>query len=375
MKNKRIFLVFILSALFLFALAGTSKASNSIYDGSGSYTNFEVKTKIERWSPANDLVFVKNDSWSSEWYTKRVFLRGKYDGSDVEYEINESSFEEISTYSNTYSRAIALKDMGPFTPGSDVYLVEKYNVSSIASNTSSLEAGLDGHVFDDIPSNDRLVFDIDDSYIVSEAMTNYPSSFDKKIYIDTRYQSGDPSDGLNRDLYLYVYMKDNSGSKTDEISKGTIELPIFRVDTYFTATGNTMPAGTFTMPSAMHAPDWGTNDPDISSGYGRTIGRALYNSEYSLISYRDVQSLDDNSITYSWSSEERIATSSNSISISPSLSGRENYDNHIYAYTLSGSATSDKSAPNGIFYNVVPFVVAGVIAVAGIIVFKRRSTK
>lgn len=383
MKNKRIFLVFILSALFLFALAGTSKASNSINTGSESYSTFEFTTKIERWSQANDLVFVKNDSWSGDWYTKRVFLRGQYNGSDVEYEITANKLSSIDTYDGSYNHAVALKDKGPdgdwlFDLGSDVYLVEQYDVSSLANYYSNehwtVGATDSSH---SLSSSDRLVLDVNDSTITDTSFANYnPSSSDKTLYVEARYQSETPS-SENRDLYLYVYMENNS-EKTNEVDQGTINLPVYEVYVDFTAYGNCMPAGTFSAPSALSAPEWGSNNPTTSSNYGYYQGRALYNSNYSLITYRDIQSLDDDSITYSWSSNEHVVATNggSSYSVSPDLSCTD-YDTYYneYTFTLSGTISANRSAPNGVFYNIIPFVVAGVIAVAGIIVFKKRSTK
>lgn len=384
MKNKRIIFIFmfILAAAILFVNPEKVKASDSISTGSDSYNQFEVTTKIERWTPVNDLVYVKEDDWSTSWYTKTVFLRGtlRSTGSEAEVEISSSDFEYNSSVGG-YAVELGTSDPSSsydfdFEYGSTVYLVEKYDISNITN---------EGHTFVvndidtsySIPTNDYLDFTFNDSTVESSSKYDYDPSSSQQVYIEARFQSSTPSEEY-RDKYLYPYLKDSNDSKTYTVSQGTINLPIFCVYVDFSASGNMMPAGYFRIPD-LPSVYWGSNNANISSGYGYANGYVIRNDEYSLLRYNDVD-YSSRTVEYVWNEYDVVATSGSSSSISKMVdvsrsSRSRSVTENIYDYRLSTTINEDSSAPNGVFYNILPYAVAGIIAVAGIVLLKKHSVK
>ena len=384
MKNKKIYLfivAIVLLAIMLFATSTNVYASNGVSFESGtSNTTFYVYTAIERWTPANDLVFTKNDNWSESWYTKRVYLSDTTDLSSTNsVEITESM---LDTDTNEVSlNGINHSNFNIFTCGSTVYLVEEYDISDLEDNASYSDFKIDNENTNySLPCKDRLSLDIDDSSIVNTSMSQYSPS-NHELYIQAKYQSSSVSES-NRDIYIYPFLKDSSNSKVTSESQGTIQLPIFNIDVdSLSASGNAMHAGYFQF-------DWSNfgdssfissnNSSSVSSSYGYLSGNLIKKDNYSLLSYSDLSNISNSiSVTYSWSDQNVATKTSSSISFSADIGsiGTDSSTTNAYKRTISGSISRDASAPNGVFYNVLPFAIAGIVAILGIVILKKNSIK
>lgn len=392
MKNKKIYLfivTMVLIAIMLFANSTNVYASNGVSFESGtSNTTFYVYTAIERWTPANDLVFTKNDEWSGSWYTKSVYLR---DTNDSNYtnsvEITESM---IDTDTHEVSlNGINNSNFNIFTYGSTVYLVEEYNISSLTSEASYSNFTIDQENTDySLPCEDRLSLGIDTSNsmertIVNTSMSQYTSPNSScQLYIQSKYQNSSITES-NRDIYIYPFMKNSLSEKVTKLSQGTIKLPIFNVDVNsLSAYGNAMHAGGFQLDLSNFGDSTFISEHNsptgVSSSYGYYSGHIIQNDNYSLLSYSDLNSLSNSvNATYSWSSQDVATNSSDSISFSADLGsiGTDSTTTNSYKRTISGSISRETSAPNGVFYNVLPFVIAGIVAILGIVILKKNSVK
>ncbi len=385
MKNKKIYLfifAIILGTIMLFANSTNVYASEKVYfDEYSSNTKFYVYTAIERWTPANDLVFEKHDDWSGSWYTKRVYLRDDYDSNyNHSVEITSSMLDSNNKVS---LNGINNSDFNVFDCGSTVYLVEEYDISNLDSYASYSEFKIDSeNTSYSLPCEDRLSLDIDDSSIVNTSMSQYSSPSDSyRLYIQAKYQSSS-ADESNREIYIYPFLKDSSNSKVTSESQGTIQLPIFNIDVdSLSASGNAMHAGYFQF-------DWSNfgdssfissnNSSSVSSSYGYLSGNLIKKDNYSLLSYSDLSNISNSiSVTYSWSDQYVATNTSSSISFSADIGsiGTDSSTTNAYKRTISGSISRDASAPNGVFYNALPFAIAGIVAILGIVILKKNSIK
>lgn len=383
MKNKKIYLfifAIILGTIMLFANSTNVYASQDVdFESGTSNTTFYVYTEIERWTPANDLVFEKHDDWSGSWYTKRVYLRDDYDSNyNHSVEITSSMLDSNNKVS---LNGINNSDFNVFDCGSTVYLVEEYDISNLDDYASYSDFTIDEENRDySLPCEDRLSLDIDDSSIVNTSMSQYSPS-NHELYIQAKYQSSSVSES-NRDIYIYPFLKDSSNSKVTSESQGTIQLPIFNIDVdSLSASGNAMHAGYFQF-------DWSNfgdssfissnNSSSVSSSYGYLSGNLIKKDNYSLLSYSDLSNISDSiSVTYYWSSQYVATNSSSSTSFSANIGsiGTDSSTTNAYKRTISGSISRDASAPNGVFYNVLPFAIAGIVAILGIVILKKNSIK
>lgn len=373
MKNKKIYLILFAVALFAIMLfANTTDVHATVYGAE----DFYIRTKIERWSDNNDLVFTKNDDWNGTWYTKTVYLTTNETGDPTDT-TNGGTYVQITEERLDNENKYYL-NINNFQNGSDVYLVEKYHITS----TSSMNAVLGGTGSSNtLPSNDSLDFSFDTSTgtigetIKNNSMQNYYPDGSYSIKAVLLYDSSDPSSEY-RSTDIYLSMSDFSGDtsvKTDSESKGTINLPIYGLKAGLRASGNLVSAGYFGVEV-----DTGSNNdeyPNAGSGIGSTSGYVEKNDNYSLRSYESITNYYSTPWYY-WNSN--AATSS----------GRENVQNieiseltqdtdltNTYYRTIYGTYEDSQSISNGIFYNILPFAIAGLVAIAGIVILKKNSIK
>lgn len=417
--TKRLMLVLAIVATFVI----TKPVYAEDYDG-----NIKFITNIQRWSPANDLIF-NNSKCSSAYLT---------DG-DITYNLSCDGQDHALGFSFDRSDDDAWTNYPfKFETGKDVELHEVYHFSSSCSQDVCVKSPIDT-----IEANASLRLNIDnddilDNSIIYESDIYSDTTF--TVYYDYVYDDEDPSnhqyESGHKSSYYYI---ENNG-KTDSVTLRTILLPIFYVKYDFDASGNTMPYGSW---NVSFNRDFGNfpytiNDVnftmDCNSNYSFNLGsgpsvegtlitrgnnRGNY---YSKLSYAEFSTLVDKSspstnsdtgsesdlfkVSYSGSltamvEGERINSSygnvgygTNNFGTGVKSSNRnvvaskgaykngaivarktENSDNNTYYYQINRSLYANASVPNGLFYTIIPFVILIAVAGAGIVIIKKKSVK
>ena len=353
MKNQKLFLKLVL-AIILVAIAFLLKPinANATISGNENY-RLVVVTTINNWETQYDLAELylntENTSGSVSDSNNNVSLGYSvsfYLSDDEVYDNGDEPISSGSLYSDKFSS------------GSNVYLLEVYDFEVS-----------DGYALDDraltftLPCNNYVSSYISNTALQNAIMSNYSSSFSPTAFVDGVYNSSEvnlSNDYDDRDYYNMIYF--NTGSKTDTISRGTITNPKFFVSFTGTASGNILPHGSF----------------NVGSGDG-TVTQVTYSQ------FKDFANA---TITYEGSDDYYINEDNGSHSFTQSQEGYNFTDEtnlasneHVtvdedgcnYTVSRSMNVVNNKDNPTGIFYNVLPFVVAIVIAGAGVVLLKKNS--
>ena len=413
MKNKRIFMLMFIVGLFAIMLFINPNKVHAAANDNVVNNTLEVTTKIERWTRSNDLIFIKNDDWggNSTWYTKTVWLRGtSIDTSEtIEVQIQESDFE-LDDSDGKYKCSLEGWNYDNFAYGTDVYLVEKYDVSKL-KNQDNIVPGETTYTNYYLPCQDRLQLSVNNNTIKSNSTSGYNNPANSyQLYIKCVYHGNPTEENRPRDIIVNM---ENSDEKVTTKSQGTINLPVYRlkIDS-LTASGNMMPAGRFSIYGLLYGDGdydtvdclvYGTFGHEATSSFGSANGYIYSASEYSCFDYNFITTVefdDPTDVVYFWKGTEgdidACGQNLNGGSYSPYENIDEGYDgsyyyipvetsiselvqdsngSNTYVRTISGSISNSTSAPNGIFYNILPFAIAGILAVSGIILLKKNSIK
>ncbi|MBQ3408643.1 MAG: hypothetical protein IJH12_05530 [Clostridia bacterium] len=404
MKKKYLFiLTFAIFVILMLLSTGEVKAATTYQN-----TDLYVRTTIERWNyHYKDLVFTKYDDWggsgTNDWYTKTVWLTNSASGDPEEIaqdsdwrteciEIEESYFDENNKVS---------LDSGHFSTSFDenetVYLVEKYHINTSSGNLSYTIG--EWNTNNALPCRDRLDFSFDYSSGIAQtiketSMNEYNPQNSYTVYIKALYDTDDVT-ANDRGTIVYFNLE-NSETKTLEKSQGTINLPVYAIKVDLTARGNVMEAGKFAVgrafPSDGDWSNWGEvfcddSDLGITSSVGRATGYILdsYDSETNEnMNFQGIsnRTINDFYIFYNangdiwdfYDNESWIGYLDRSDFSLSSLVADSTLPN-TYVRTISGTYENNQTAPNGIFYNILPFTIAGIAAIAGIVLLKKNSIK
>ena len=380
MKNKRIFMLMFIVGLFAVMMFMNP---NEVHAATTYNTNFDfVKvTEIQRWTPENDLIYRKVENWGgdSTWYTKEVYLSNT---ATPDFSTNSWQLMEITDNGDTFYNE------GSDYEGQTLYLIEKYtiNLTSVGDSLAVGETNIAGY----IPTGDYLDFNFNNTTIKTNSTINYIKNESSNSYqacVEKLFTSG-TADTENRDTTVYAYVKNSSEAKVTSASRGSIVLPIFNLKVSMSASGNMVPAGHFAIHFARDDQYWG-NDIDANtstSSLGSASGYFLKKDYCSSLTY-DYFSNPVYDVYYRWSNNEpdiygksysnignwnQYELNSSEYTVSEI---EEDTGNNTYYRTVSATLNWNKTAPNGIFYNILPFAIAGILAVAGIALLKKNSIK
>lgn len=356
MKNKRIYLLLFAIALFALMLFANTT------DVHASDTNYvlNVETTINNWQEGNDLIFVKVDN---DWedvscdegrlqYTKTVYLQES--GNSTTYPITET--KKLSYYS--------------FSTGSTVKLVERYEFTG-SDNNMAVERSFG------INSQDYITLGSLDNNgdLIADSKWSQKTGW-KKTYSDTAFEYYEGAemgtlyayyDSFYEGAYrYYFYFVGDNNSKTTTFDRGDINLMSFRVYTDFDLSGNLVGPDSYywyISPSSTSSTDSFDETTDhivVSAGQFNDI----VNDNYYIYICGTPQ-VDNASTSFSYGSSWGAANRS-----SVQTSGND----YMYV-TLTQSGDFSVTPPNGVFYNILPFAVAGLVAIAGIVILKKNSIK
>lgn len=390
MKNKRVFYLMSIIIMFIMIICLATNVTNATEEvafdpnsNSSDYpTTYYYYTQIERWTPYNDLVYTVPD-YDISYLARTVYLAesGSLD-TPIYTILDEYSGSGGGTY--TLDENNIGNNISESYNGSTLYLVEKYEVVPSQFDYSSLTVGVTQEF--DFPAPGTLSLNISGTSqmansVKTTAMADYsvPSYSSRKLKVDSQFQSSAADEPL-RDVYIYPYLElqDTSTStayKSSEISLGTVRLPVFYVKIDLTATGTGMPAGYFNIQESL-----GNEKMEVvESTYGSAVGYVgkVQNDEYSYFSFANFTSSSSFNISYGSADGERVDSSDYSFYATES-NGAVTYSNlgdNVWMMQVKHQFNSDVSISNGIFYNVLPFVIIAIVAVLGIAILKKNSIK
>ncbi|MBQ3408644.1 MAG: hypothetical protein IJH12_05535 [Clostridia bacterium] len=376
MKKRYLFiLTFAIFAILMFLSTGEVKAS-TIFQG-GDNQVFYVRTKIERWSNNNDLVFIKNDNWggseANDWYTKTVWLTSLETG-DPE---NGASYQIQASALNNNRLILNNLEGSPFSQGDTIYLVEKYVINTTSHN---LRYEVGETISNILPSADRLDFSFDYSSgigqtIKNTSMQNYTPEDSYSLY--TTAIATDTDVAADRDTNVWIYFG-TATNKLQNKSKGTINLPVYAVKIDLTAQGNALKSGYIS--GCIGDIRIGKYlDERCESSVGSASGIVTYDYCFNDITNK---AISDYTFYYYWLEDgndfygavcggdciefDNLTMSSLSV---------DNIEPNTYTRTIAGTLERNQTVPTGIFYDILPFIIAGMVAIAGIILLKKNPIK
>ena len=375
MRNKRLFFKLIVMTLII-ALAIIFNPT-TVHASDDNY--LVVATKIQNYNNFGEVSLVKKDSASGSIslggattvnYTKTVALSEDttYDGSDYDiYNYSSASIGDAIVLMGRDGDTDSLTSN--FSQGSTVYLLEIYEFDS-----DDFEYVTQSTYDFTLPNADYLRFDYTNSYLNSEALSDYSydasTAFDPEVHYEGLYSSSDVTDG--RDVYDYLYFTGTGSAKSRTIDKGTIVVPNFFASFNGSVYGNLIPYGSFRLDS---------NDSLAST-----------NTDSTRVAYTTLVSFANATISYS-ASDDSYLSSNGGHDFYRSQSGRswgsdtylpdqsgmsystDNEGTPSYTYVREWSITENRDNPTGVFLNILPFVVAIVIAGAGVVLLKKNSIK
>ena len=377
MRNKRLFFKLLVMTLII-ALAIIFNPVTVHASDDDNY--LVVVTKIQNYNNFGEVTLVKEDDASGSIsvggiatvdYTKKVVL-----SDDTTY---SSGDVEITDYAgaSTGTDIILMGDNGDsgsyttyFQDGSTVYLLEIYEFDS-----DDFEYVTQSTYDFNIPNADYLKFDYTNDYLNAAALENYPYSanaeFNPEVHYEGLYSSSDVTDG--RDVYDYLYFTGTGSAKSRTIEKGTIVVPNFFASFNGSVYGNLVPYGSFSF-----------------EGTGASISST--NSDPTRISYSNLIAFANSTVSYS-ASDDSYLSANGEHSFYRSQSGKSwgyytdlaeqsgvsyNTDSEgtpSYTYERSMTVSENRDNPTGVFLNILPFVVAIVIAGVGVVLLKKNSIK
>lgn len=364
MKNKR-FLVKTLVVSFVVMMAMILKPTkvNATFDSSDVNTRLILKTTINNYSNLGDLCYEVNVPSSGTL----AFTAQNGDGSvDVNY-TKTIYLSSDSTFSETSSNNKELDESSEFTMtdstfdnGETVYLYEVYDFA--ISNGLAINADAFTATFSD---GDYLYLDISNTYVRNNAMSEYSYNATNKCR-PTMYLEGIYDNGViaSRDGNFYNSICYSDGdSKTTVLDKGTINMPRFFWRFNGTASGNLLPSGKFYV---------GSNEATANND------GTWYETRYS-----DFVSFANSTIRYEGTDnnyidedgEHTYTETQAGASIDDNSSLESYLDNGDYKVSRSMTVTLNKDNPTGVFFDVMPFMVAIVIAGVGVVLLKKNSVK
>lgn len=114
--------------------------------------------------------------------------------------------------------------------------------------------------------------------------------------------------------------------------------------------------------------DWITINLDSESSYGRAIAEIpCYDERLNSTSLSEILTIDN--IPFEYGSTRFVTTRANGDIYN------ENLGDGVYRLVISHQLTSDVSISNGIFYNIIPFIIIFAVAILGIFILKKNSIK
>lgn len=353
MKNKKILLKLVL-AIVVVAIMFVLKPinANATISGNENY-RLVLVTTINNWETTrgfSNLTLNTNNTNGSVYdehnYVSLDYTVSFYLSSDSEYDSSDISISDGTLYSDDFSN------------GDTVYLLEVYDFT--VSNGYALD---DQAISFTLPVDSYLSTYVENTALANTIMSGYSYNFAPTAYIDGVYDSSIVGGSESRNFYNMIYF--NSGSKTDTISRGTIDDVKFYVSFTGSKSGNILPDGTF----------------NVSTGLNGTEQVSYYNFinfANATITYEgtdDNYINENNSVSGNTSHTYTESQEGYGFSNSTNLNSNEHVSVSGSNYTVSRimNVVNNKDNPTGIFYNVLPFVVAIVIAGAGVVLLKKNS--
>lgn len=364
MKNKRFLLKMLLvSVVAIIVMFLSPKSVKAYFDSSDVNTRLILKTTINNYSNQGDLRYVVTEDNSGQItfsapngngsvtldYTKSIYL-----SSNATFDENSSDTVQLYETSD-----FDITDSSFFN-GTTVYLYEVYDFdisSGLAINADAFTANFS--------NGDYVYVNISNTSVVNNSMSEYSYSSTNQcrptMYLEGVYDDEDLDDRTG--TYYNSICYSEGGSKTAIIEKGTINMPRFFWKFYGTASGNLLPAGGFYIGDSEAT----VND---SSMWNECKYSAFVNFANATISY---VGSDDNYVDSDGS--HTYTKTSNGYGISDSTDLSSYLSDGEYKISRSMDANLNKDNPTGVFFDVMPFVVAIVIAGAGVILLKKNSVK
>lgn len=369
MRKNKVYLLISTITIYFIMLCINLNVSNAQgqveLDPNSNPNEFPTKycyyTKIERWSDKNDLQIHENDYYDST-YTRELYC------TPAEHLFDTNYYTSISYDGSSYT-------IGSEYNGTDIYIVEVFELNMNNFSYSDFTVGEEREY--DFPSPTTISLNISGSTmatsIATEAMKDYsPTTDSYTLKIQSKYQSETP-DEESRDIYIYPYLE-KDGTKIANIDLGTITLPVFYYSLNLTATGTGMPAGYFYSHTSILNSSDGISI--VESTYGSAVGDLgrTENDSYSALQYSEFINPSSISMTYNSSDSNSY---SNDFTLTEANGGISfvNTGNNVWKKVLTKQLESNVSIANGIFYNVVPFVLIAIVAVLGIVILKKNSIK
>ena len=398
-KNIKTIMLFV-TAFVLFGITSPVYAS---YDG-----DIYVETNIDRWSPANDLQFYSTRCSSA------VIEGVDVNGNDLSVNLDCGTevslgfeFDGSDSSWNNYPYK--------FKSGSVVTVRETLDYSNESCGATLCQESEIGNF-----SETSLSLNIPDSEQYKDEMIE--KTFDNvstdtyNVYMDRVYE-----DEYSNYTVSYIYLNDG-GTKGDTINLGTILLPIYKINYDLSAKGNFLPRGYWsiefdssdTMPYALSDVEFNfdkTSETDVGGPRtdGTYIDRGVNNNGnyYSFLSYSmfdrigvskilDVKYIGvdtvDNNVSSAYSTDyslystefDRLSKTTGNVSAvrraynpnqNVGIVKADSSDDNTYVYTLNQDIENNVSVPNGIFYNIIPFILIIAVAGIGIVIIKKRSVE
>lgn len=381
-KMKKLF-VFLFALVVMFGFTNTVKADS--YDSSNEMKGkIVVRTTINNWSSTNDLVydvdvndnFVNDtDGWlysNNNYYTKTAYLEGKINNVTTQKNLSfqDYNLDQNNNFNFDEGTTVTLVEIYDFND----YLNEQYR-SSFADYEQNQDAlsGNIGNSITSIISEDKLKFswedddtlDSFDRYILSYTKgTNFDAS--RSIYFDYVYDSENIS--TSRNIVEYLYSSNDNTTKSNIITRD-LNVPRYRVYGSLSAKGNIAGLTEF----QLQLPDSRTCYCGHSScsGYFSDYG----SNEPANLSYEEIKYVLENSpIAYGagGGSGATVYTYGNSWS---DANMSQDWSDGVLTVSFTQSGTENVSVPNGLFYNILPFVIILGIAGAGFVILKKNKVK
>ena len=353
MKNKKIYLILFAVALFAIMLFANT---TDVHASDTNYT-LKVETTINNWQEGNGLIFVKVDeNWEDIsfndgyfQYTKTVYLQKQ--GETTKHAITSSEY--LSNFD------------GYFENGDTVKLIEEYTFRSTGSKLAVQQDFT-------IDSDDYLTLGTLDQgeatgkwstgaewqrTYASSALSNYNG---ENMGTLTAYY-----DGFYESAYKYYFYFADGNNKTTTYDRGQINLMSFRVYADFDVSGNLVGPDSYYWYVSPHT--------------ANSFGNYTETSSYEVVSADQFNAVvsDDFDIYICGTPQVNNASTSFNYGTSWSdanVSSVETSGDYMYV-TLTQSGDFSVTPPNGIFYNILPFAVAGLVAIAGIVILKKNSIK
>ena len=355
MKKQKILLKLALISVIVIAsmLLNPTKA-NANFENNNTLV---ISTYVSNWSNFSELSVSGSGSTSGEMtftnngdisvsipYTKAFYLSDDdtFDGSDSEIDLSSSSTINSSVISESYS---------------SFYLLEVYEFD--ISDGMAIDADyLTAHIGD---TNTLSLNNISNENVISRSMADYESG-SLTVYLESVYSSSEYETG--RSYINYIYLSEGS-NKTTELSRGSIVMPKFEFAFSGSATGNLLPYGTFEGSNSLAS---------AKSGKGSYV--ECTESAFIDFANADIQYVgsDDNFIgsdgNHEYRSEVRYGAN---LSSDSDLSNYYDSSSQVYRISRSMTVSNNRENPTGVFFDVLPFVVAIVMAGVGVVLLKKNS--